>query len=72
MGAFWAALLWEIAKQVFGFYLHNFSGLGKIYGAYALIVVVAFWVYYSSIVFIVGAEIARLYADRLYSRDIDD
>src|SRR3990170_3580794 len=71
MGAFWAALLWEIAKQVFGFYLHNFSGLGKIYGAYALIVVVAFWVYYSSIVFIVGAEIARLYADRLYSRDID-
>lgn len=72
MGAFWAALLWEIAKQVFGFYLHNFSGLGKIYGTYTLVVVVAFWVYYSSIVFILGAEIARLYADKLYSRDIAD
>ena len=41
VGVFWAAVLWEAAKQLFGYYLHNFAAFGKIYGAYALVVVVA-------------------------------
>jgi membrane protein len=68
VGALWAAILWEAAKQLFGYYIYNFGTLGKIYGTYALIVVVAFWIYYSSIVFIIGAEIGRLYADRRYAK----
>ncbi|MCL5029801.1 MAG: YihY/virulence factor BrkB family protein [Bacteroidetes bacterium] len=64
ISAVWAAILWETAKQGFGFYIHHFTTLGKIYGTYALVVVVAFWIYYSSIVFIVGAEIGRLYKER--------
>ena len=64
VSAVWAALLWEAAKQGFGFYLHHFTTLGRIYGTYALIVVVAFWIYYSSVVFIIGAEIGRLYIER--------
>ncbi len=64
VGAFWAALLWETAKQLFGFYLYNFAAFGKIYGAYALVVVVAFWIFYASIVFIIGAEIGKLYSER--------
>jgi membrane protein len=64
ISALWAAVLWEAAKQGFGFYLHHFTTFGRIYGTYALIVVVAFWIYYSCIVFIVGAEIGRLYIER--------
>lgn len=64
VGAFWAALLWEAAKQLFGFYLSNFAAFGKIYGTYALIVVVAFWIFYASVVFIIGAEIGKLFAER--------
>jgi membrane protein len=64
ISALWAALLWEGAKQLFGYYIYNFSAFGRIYGAYALMVVVAFWIYYSSIVFIIGAEIGRLYHER--------
>jgi len=67
IGALWAALLWEAAKQAFGFYIYNFGTLGKIYGTYALIVVVAFWIYYASIVFIIGAEIGKLYSERKYT-----
>ncbi len=66
ISAVWAAILWEIAKQGFGFYIHHFTTFGRIYGTYALVVVVAFWIYYSSIVFIVGAEIGRLYSERKY------
>ncbi len=69
ISAAWAAVLWEIAKQGFGFYIHHFTTLGRIYGAYALVVVVAFWIYYSSIVFIIGAEIGKLYSERKYSSE---
>ena len=64
ISALWAAILWEAAKQLFGIYLYNYAAWGKIYGAYALIVVVAFWIYFSSAVFIIGAEIGRLYYER--------
>ena len=64
MSALWAAILWEAAKQGFGYYLYNFAAFNRIYGAYALVVVVAFWIYYSSVVFIIGAEIGRLYYER--------
>jgi membrane protein len=64
VGAFWAALLWEAAKQLFGYYLNNFAAFGKIYGTYALVIVVAFWIFYASIVFIIGAEIGKLYSER--------
>jgi len=67
LSAMWAALLWEAAKQLFGYYIYNFSSLGKIYGTYALVVVVAFWIYYSSIVFIIGAELGKLYSERRYT-----
>lgn len=64
-GAVWAGLLWEGAKHVFGYYLFHFATYGKVYGAYALVIVVAFWIYYSSAVFIIGAEMGKLYHDRI-------
>ncbi len=69
MSALWAALLWEAAKQLFGYYLYNFAAFNRIYGAYALVVVVAFWIYYSSVVFIVGAEIGHLYFERNFIKN---
>lgn len=66
VSALWAAILWEAAKQLFGVYITNYAAFGKIYGAYALVVVVAFWIYYSSVVFIMGAEVGRLYSERKY------
>jgi membrane protein len=58
-----AAILWEIAKQAFGYYITNFASLTRIYGTYVLLVVVAFWIYYSSLTFILGAEIGQLFRE---------
>jgi len=69
MSALWAAMLWEAAKQLFGYYLYNFATFNRIYGAYAIVVVVAFWIYYSSVVFIVGAEIGFLYYKRHFLKN---
>jgi membrane protein len=65
LSAMWAAILWEVAKRLFGYYISHFATLNKIYGTYALLVVLAFWIYYSSITFLLGAEIGQLYRERL-------
>lgn len=64
VGAFWAALLWVAAKEIFGYYITNMVSLKRIYGTYVLFAVLTFWVYYSSVVFLLGAQIAQLYRER--------
>ncbi len=59
-----AALLWQVAQQAFGYYVSHFVTLKRIYGAYALFLAVGFWIYYTAIVFIIGAEIGQLYRER--------
>ena len=65
VGALWAALFWVGMKVLFGYYLANFQTWGRIYGAYALVIVIAFWIYYTAAVFIIGAEIGKLFDERL-------
>ncbi len=69
VGAGWASILWVGMKILFGYYLSNFGTWGRIYGAYALMVVLAFWIYYTAAVFIIGAEIGKLFDERLSERD---
>ena len=68
VGASWASLFWVGMKVLFGYYLANFQTWGRIYGAYALVIVIAFWIYYTAVVFILGAEIGKLYDERLKER----
>ena len=68
LAALWATILWEAARSIFGYYVFDFLLRSKIYGAFLLVAVVAFWVFYSSIIFIIGAEIGRLYKERIEKR----
>jgi len=58
--AFWAALgagiLWEVAKHGFRLYLFKAVDLSQVYGSFGLLFALLLWVYYSCIVFILGAE----------------
>ncbi|MFQ6104518.1 MAG: YihY/virulence factor BrkB family protein [Candidatus Glassbacteria bacterium] len=64
VSAFWATVLWEVARQVFGYYIVNFGAPGRIFGTYVVVVMVVFWIYCSAVVFIIGAEIGQLYRER--------
>lgn len=57
-------VLWFVAMQLFGIYISQAATLKRIYGAYVVAVVVVFWIYYTSVVFIIGAEIGRIYQER--------
>ncbi len=65
IGALWATILWEIARFAFGYYIQTFLQSNKFYEAFLLIIVLLFWLFYASILFIIGAEIAQLYRERL-------
>lgn len=64
VSAFWATLFWSLAEELFGYFLVNFASFKRIYGAYVFVIVVVFWIYYSAVVFLVGAQIGQLYKER--------
>ncbi|MBU0560530.1 MAG: YihY/virulence factor BrkB family protein [Bacteroidetes bacterium] len=70
LAAFWATILWEIARSIFGYYVSHFLAMNKIYGAFIFIAVVAFWIFYSSCVFILAAEIGQLYRERILQKNM--
>jgi membrane protein len=57
-------ILWVISGKVFAWYLSGFSAIGKIYGPYAFILVLLIWIYYSSIIFIIGGIVGQAYWER--------
>ena len=56
------AQFFEIGKAAIGFYIGK-QGLESTYGAAASIVVVLIWVYYTSQIILMGAEITHSYAE---------
>ena len=64
ISAFTTTVLWVISGKLFALYLANVSAIGKIYGGYAFIIVILFWIYYSCVVFIIGGIVGQAYWER--------
>lgn len=65
IGAVLAAMLWEFAKQLFGFYIRRFGVYDQIYGPFGVLVAFVMFAYYTSVVFVFGAAyVASLDARR--------
>lgn len=60
LGALFTTIAWEVAKQGFGFYLHHLANFAYLYGSLAGLIILIIWVYYTSIIILIGAEIASL------------
>jgi membrane protein len=61
VGALITTLLFTIGKYLIGFYLGN-SSFNSAYGAAGSLVVILLWVYYSTVIFLFGAELTSVYA----------
>lgn len=56
--AFFTSLLWEAAKQLFGWYVLHLGGFSVIYGSLSTLVIFFLWIYYSSVILLLGGEVA--------------
>ncbi len=55
-GALFVTILWELAKYFFTWYVKNVIHFGAIYGSLTTFILFLLWIYYSSCIFLLGAE----------------
>ena len=63
-GSVVGVLLWVVASWGFGKYVSNFGSYDKTYGSIAGVIVLLFWMWISSLVLLVGAEVNALIEHR--------
>jgi membrane protein len=67
IGAAVTSLLFNIGKYLIGLYLAN-SSVASVYGAAGSLAVLLIWIYYSAMIFLLGAEFTQVYAKKFGSR----
>ena len=60
-GAAFAAVLFELAKNLFIVYLNRIASFESVYGGLAPVIVLLLWAYVSSLILILGAELSSEY-----------
>lgn len=61
-----SAVVFEITKQLYIYFLRMYPDVNRIYGTLGAIVAMIFWFYISSLVYVVAAEIAFIHEKRKY------
>jgi len=62
-GTLISAVLYEVLKYLFAYYIVNISNYNIIYGAYGTFVIFMLWVYVISLIFCIGAAIGKIYME---------
>ena len=63
IGALSTALLFTLGKTLIGFYIGS-VGVAKGFGAAGTLVVILLWIYYSAVIFLLGAEFTRAWSGK--------
>jgi membrane protein len=58
-GSLATAVLWELAKQAFRWYIEQIGVYSAVYGSLGVTIALMMWVYYSAIAFVLGAAFIR-------------
>ena len=58
--AFFTSLLWEVAKQLFGWYVLHLGRFSMVYGSLSTLAIFFLWIYYSSAILLLGGDVAFL------------
>jgi membrane protein len=61
---FLASILWEVAKQLFGWYIMHLGRYSLLYGSLSTLAIFLIWIYYTSAIFLFGGEIASILEQR--------
>ncbi|MDF9795106.1 membrane protein [Catalinimonas alkaloidigena] len=64
VGAIFTTVLFVVGKELIGIYLGN-SNFSSTYGAAGSLVIILIWIYYSAVIFLIGAEFTKAYSQRI-------
>jgi membrane protein len=56
--ALFTSLMWEVAKQLFGWYVLHLGTFSILYGSLSALAIFFIWIYYSSVILLLGGEVA--------------
>lgn len=60
-GTMFFTIGWLGVSRLFGFYVENFAHFNKVYGALGAVVILLLWLYYTSLVILIGGEVNSEY-----------
>ncbi|MFI9033328.1 YihY/virulence factor BrkB family protein [Staphylococcus pasteuri] len=63
-GAIFTSVIWLLGSFAFGWYISNFGNYSKTYGSIAGIIILLIWLYLTSFIIIIGAEINSIIHQR--------
>lgn len=64
VGGVFAGILWELAKIGYSFYVANIVDYNKVYGSLGGVILLLIWIDYSSVITLIGAEVASIWGRR--------
>lgn len=71
-GTFFFSLFWMLGSWCFSLYLSNLNAYNKVYGAIGAVAILMVWMYYSSLIMLIGGEInSRVYAKLNNKKNIE-
>jgi membrane protein len=62
--ALFTSIFWEVAKQLFGWYILHLGKFSMIYGSLSAVAIFFLWIYYSSGILLLGGEVAYLLEEK--------
>lgn len=67
IGGITGGIFFEIAKHAFSWYVSNVADFARIYGSLGSVIILVLWVYYVSMIMVLGAELVSVYIKRMES-----
>jgi len=60
-GTLFFCIFWLVASWIFGLYTENYGKYNQIYGALGAIIILLVWLYYTSLILLIGGEINSIF-----------
>ena len=64
LGAIAAALLWQLAKEIYSYFLLHYARYDELYGPLGAVIGLILWIYYTAVILLLGAEVADVHERR--------
>lgn len=68
VGSIAASLSWMIFVRIFSLYIKYFSNYSRIYGSLTAVLIIALWIYFSTIIFFFGAELNTIISSGTFNK----